>query len=79
MDRDGTKDGFDLALTRAVAEAVSVPVVASGGCGTVAHMAEVLTEGRASAALAASIFHFGEVRIPDAKAQLLREGVEVRP
>ncbi len=79
MDRDGTKDGFDLALTRAVAEAVSVPVVASGGCGTVAHMAEVLTEGRASAALAASIFHFGEVRIPDAKAQLRRDGVEVRP
>jgi imidazole glycerol-phosphate synthase subunit HisF len=79
MDRDGTKDGFDLLLTRAVADAVTVPVVASGGCGTVAHMAEVLTEGRASAALAASIFHFGEVRIPDAKAQLLREGVEVRP
>jgi cyclase len=79
MDRDGTKDGFDIALTRAVAEAVSVPVVASGGCGTVAHMAEVLREGRASAALAASIFHFGEVRIPDAKAQLLRDGVEVRP
>jgi imidazole glycerol-phosphate synthase subunit HisF len=79
MDRDGTKDGFDLLLTRAVADAVTVPVVASGGCGTVAHMAEVLTEGRASAALAASIFHFGEVRIPDAKAQLLRQGVEVRP
>jgi cyclase len=79
MDRDGTKDGFDVALTRAVAEAVTVPVVASGGCGTVAHMADVLTEGRASAALAASIFHFGEVRIPDAKAQLLRDGVEVRP
>jgi imidazole glycerol-phosphate synthase subunit HisF len=79
MDRDGTKDGFDIALTRAVAEAVSVPVVASGGCGTVAHMAEVLREGRASAALAASIFHVGEVRIPDAKAQLLRDGVEVRP
>jgi imidazole glycerol-phosphate synthase subunit HisF len=79
MDRDGTKDGFDVLLTRAVAEAVTVPVVASGGCGTIAHMAEVLTEGRASAALAASIFHFGEVRIPDAKAQLLREGVEVRP
>jgi cyclase len=79
MDRDGTKDGFDIALTRAVAEAVTVPVVASGGCGTVDHMAEVLTEGRASAALAASIFHFGEVRIPEAKAQLLRQGVEVRP
>jgi len=79
MDRDGTKDGFDVPLTRSVAEAVSVPVVASGGCGTVAHMAEVLTEGRASAALAASIFHFGEVRIPEAKAELLRNGVEVRP
>ena len=62
-----------------VADAVSVPVVASGGCGSVAHMAEVLTEGGASAALAASIFHFGEVRIPEAKAELLRKGVEVRP
>jgi len=79
MDRDGTKDGFDVELTRAVADAVSVPVVASGGCGTVAHMAEVLTEGHASAALAASIFHFGEVRIPEARAELLRAGVEVRP
>jgi cyclase len=79
MDRDGTKDGFDVALTRAVADAVNVPVVASGGCGTVAHMAEALTEGRASAALAASIFHFGEIRIPDAKTALLRAGVEVRP
>jgi cyclase len=78
MDRDGTKDGFDVALTRAVAEALNVPVVASGGCGTVAHMAEVLTEGKASAALAASIFHFGEVRIQDAKAQLQAAGVEVR-
>jgi cyclase len=79
MDRDGTRDGFDLALTRAVAEAVDVPVVASGGCGTVEHMAEVLTEGQASAALAASIFHFGEVRIPDAKRRLRDMGVEVRP
>jgi cyclase len=79
MDRDGTKDGFDILLTREVADSVNVPIVASGGCGTVAHMAEVLTEGRASAALAASIFHFGEVRIPDAKAELLRAGVEVRP
>jgi len=78
MDRDGTKDGFDVPLTRAVAEAVTVPVVASGGCGSVAHMAEVLTEGKASAALAASIFHFGEVRIPEAKAELRRAGVEVR-
>ena len=79
MDRDGTKDGFDLPLTRGVADAVSVPVVASGGCGGVDHMAEVLTAGRASAALAASIFHYGEVRIPEAKAELLRKGVEVRP
>jgi cyclase len=79
MDRDGTKDGFDVPLTRAVADAVGVPVVASGGCGTVAHMAEALTEGRASAALAASVFHFGEIRIPEAKAELLRAGVEVRP
>ena len=79
MDRDGTKDGFDLALTRAVADAVPVPVVASGGCGTVEHMAEALTEGRASAALAASVFHFGEIRIPDAKARLRAAGVDVRP
>ncbi len=79
MDRDGTKDGFDVALTRAVAEAVTIPVVASGGCGRVAHMAEVLREGKASAALAASIFHFGEIRIAEAKAELRRRGIEVRP
>jgi cyclase len=78
MDRDGTKDGFDLPLTRAVAGSVNVPVVASGGCGRVAHMTEVLTEGQASAALAASIFHFGEVRIAEAKAELHAAGVEVR-
>jgi cyclase len=78
MDRDGTKDGFDLALTRAVAEAVRVPVVASGGCGSVEHMAAVLDEGRASAALAASVFHFGEIRIRDAKARLRQAGIEVR-
>jgi len=78
MDRDGTKDGFDVALTRGVAEAVSVPVVASGGCGSVDHMAVVLNEGRASAALAASLFHFGEIRIAEAKARLRAAGVEVR-
>jgi cyclase len=78
MDRDGTQDGFDVALTRAVSDAVRVPVVASGGCGTVEHMAQVLEEGRASAALAASIFHFGQIRIPDAKARLQEMGVEVR-
>jgi cyclase len=78
MDRDGTRDGYDVALTRAVADAVNVPVVASGGCGAVAHMAEVLTVGRASAALAASIFHFGDVRIAQAKAELAAADVEVR-
>jgi cyclase len=78
MDRDGTKDGFDVALTRAVADTVPVPVVASGGCGSIGHMAEVLTEGAASAALAASLFHFGEIRIHDAKVRLQQAGVEVR-
>jgi cyclase len=78
MDRDGTKDGFDVPLNRAVSEAVRVPVVASGGCGSVAHMAEVLREGKASAALAASVFHFGEIRLPDARAQLRAAGIEVR-
>jgi cyclase len=79
MDKDGTKDGYDIVLTRAVADAVRVPVIASGGCGTVAHMKEALTEGHASAALAASIFHFGEIRIGEARAELLRLGVPVRP
>ncbi len=78
MDQDGTKDGFDVELTRAVAEAVRVPVVASGGCGRVEHMATVLTEGKASAVLAASVFHFGEIRIPEAKVRLRAAGVEVR-
>ncbi len=78
MDRDGTKDGFDVALNRAVAEAVSVPVIASGGCGSVAHMAEVFKEGKASAALAASVFHFGEIRLADARRELRAAGVEVR-
>jgi cyclase len=79
MDKDGTKDGFDVPLTRAVSEAVTVPVVASGGCGSVAHMAEALGEGKASAALAASVFHFGEIRLGDARAQLRAAGIEVRP
>jgi imidazole glycerol-phosphate synthase subunit HisF len=78
MDKDGTKDGFDVALTQAVARQVRIPVIASGGCGNVPHMVEVLTEGQASAALAASIFHFGEIRIPDAKAALHAAGVAVR-
>jgi cyclase len=78
MDRDGTKDGFDVPLTRATTQAVRIPVVASGGCGSVDHMAEVLSDGGASAALAASLFHFGEIRIPEAKARLRQAGVEVR-
>ena len=78
MDRDGTRDGFDLELTRAVASAVRVPVIASGGCGSVAHMAAAFLEGRASAALAASVFHFGQIRIPEAKRELRAAGVEVR-
>ncbi len=78
MDRDGTRDGFAVDLTRTVADAVSVPVIASGGCGTVEHMAEVLGTAGASAALAASVFHFGDIRIPDAKARLHDLGIEVR-
>jgi cyclase len=78
MDKDGTRDGFDLELTRAAAESVAVPVIASGGCGTVDHMADVLTTGRAAAALAASIFHFGDVRISEAKRRLRAVGIEVR-
>jgi cyclase len=79
MDRDGTKSGFDLALTRAVADAVPVPVIASGGVGTLAHLHDGLTAGRADAALAASIFHFGEFTIADVKTYLRDRGVPVRP
>jgi imidazole glycerol-phosphate synthase subunit HisF len=78
MDRDGTKDGYDLELTRAVAEAVSVPVIASGGAGSLEHLYEGLVEGRADAVLAASIFHFGVHTIAEAKAYLRERGVEVR-
>jgi cyclase len=78
MDRDGTRDGFAVDLTRAVTDAVGVPVVASGGCGAVEHMAEVFDAGGASAALAASVFHFGDIRIPDAKRRLRDLGIEVR-
>jgi len=79
MDRDGTKDGYDLALTAAVAGAVPVPVIASGGAGKPEHLHAVLTEGGADAALAASIFHFGELSIPEVKAYLRERGVPVRP
>jgi len=78
MDRDGTKSGFDLALTRAVAEAVSVPVIASGGVGNLDDLADGVTEGRADAVLAASIFHFGEYTIAQAKAHMHQRGIEVR-
>ena len=78
MDRDGTQDGYDLELTREVAEAVSVPVIASGGVGTLEHLREGLVEGKADAALAASIFHFGTHTVRDAKAYLRDRGVPVR-
>ncbi len=78
MDRDGTKQGFDLALTRAVADAVGVPVIASGGVGTLQHLADGVTEGRADAVLAASIFHFGEFTVGEAKRYLAERGIPVR-
>ena len=78
MDRDGTKDGYDLELTRAVAQSVSVPVIASGGAGSLEHLYEGLVDGCADAALAASIFHFGTHTIAEAKAYLRDRGVEVR-
>ncbi|WP_073165702.1 imidazole glycerol phosphate synthase subunit HisF [Desulfofundulus australicus] len=78
MDRDGTKDGYDLELTRAVARAVNIPVIASGGAGTLEHIAEVLTAGEADAALAASIFHFGQYSIRQVKEYLKEKGVPVR-
>ncbi len=78
MDRDGTKDGYDLELTRAISEAVSAPVIASGGAGTLEHLYEAVTEGKADAVLAASIFHFGEFTIGQAKQYLKDRGVEVR-
>ncbi|HOG45140.1 MAG TPA: imidazole glycerol phosphate synthase subunit HisF [Anaerolineae bacterium] len=78
MDRDGTRCGYDLALTRAVAEAVSIPIIASGGAGALEHFAQVLAEGGASAALAASLFHYGELSIPQVKAYLAERGIPVR-
>ena len=78
MDRDGTRDGFDIELTRTICEAVGVPVIASGGVGTLDHLAEGIIEGKADAVLAASIFHFGEYTVPQAKAYMAERGVEVR-
>ena len=78
LDADGTKAGYDLELTRTVSEAVSVPVIASGGAGTLEHLAEALTEGKADAVLAASIFHFGTFTIRETKEYLRDKGIEVR-
>ena len=78
MDADGTKDGYDLELTRSVSDAVGVPVIASGGAGTVDHMVDAVTEGHADAVLAASIFHFGEFTIREVKEQMAAKGVTVR-
>ena len=78
MDRDGTKSGFDLALTRAVADAVSIPVIASGGVGNLQHLADGVTLGGASAVLAASIFHYGEFTVRQAKDFMANQGIAVR-
>lgn len=78
MDRDGTRDGYDIELTRAVADAVSIPVIASGGAGRLEHFAEAILEGHASAVLAASLFHFGQLTIAEVKDYLARCGVPVR-
>jgi imidazole glycerol-phosphate synthase subunit HisF len=78
MDRDGTRDGYDLALTRGIADAVSVPVVASGGVGNLVHLVDGITHGHASAVLAASIFHFGEATIAQARGALAAAGLPVR-
>lgn len=78
MDRDGTRAGFDLALTRAISDAVEIPVIASGGVGSLDHLADGILEGHADAVLAASIFHFGEFTVPEAKAHLAARGIEVR-
>jgi len=78
MDRDGTRNGFDLALTRAVSEAVGVPVIASGGVGSLEHLAQGIEEGHADAVLAASVFHFGDITIGEAKRFLASRGIEMR-
>ncbi|MEJ2014048.1 MAG: imidazole glycerol phosphate synthase subunit HisF [Limibacillus sp.] len=79
MDRDGTGEGYDIPLTRAIADAVRIPVIASGGVGTLQHMVEGLRDGHATAVLAASIFHFGSYSIAEAKAAIARAGLPVRP
>ena len=78
MDRDGTRDGFELGVTRAITDAVEIPVIASGGVGNLQHLVEGITLGGADAVLAASIFHFGEYTVPEAKAYMAERGIEVR-
>src|SRR5690606_11003179 len=78
MDRDGTRQGFDLALTRAVSDAVEVPVIASGGVGELSHLVDGVTIGGADAVLAASVFHFGEVTIPEGKRYMAAHGIPMR-
>lgn len=78
MDRDGTRDGFDIALTRAVSEAVRIPVIASGGVGSLEHLAQGVLSGRADAVLAASIFHYGQHTVAEAKTYMAERGIEVR-
>jgi cyclase len=78
MDRDGTRYGFELGVTRAITEAVNIPVIASGGVGNLDHLVEGITKGGADAVLAASIFHFGEYSVPEAKAYMARHGIDVR-
>ncbi len=79
MDRDGVKTGYDLELTRAVSEAVGIPVIASGGAGELSHFYDAFTAGKADAVLAASLFHFGELTVPQLKEYLSERGVPVRP
>ena len=79
MDRDGTRDGFDLPLTRAIADRVGIPVIASGGVGTLEHLADGIVDGHADAVLAASIFHFGEHTVAEAKTVMTARGITVRP
>lgn len=78
MDQDGVKNGYDLEVTRAISEAVNVPIIASGGVGNLDHLVEGCIEGKADAVLAASIFHFNEYSIPQAKAHMREHGIEVR-
>jgi len=78
MDADGTKAGFDLEMTRAVTEAVSIPVIASGGCGSLEHFAQVFEQTNCDAALAASLFHFGELTVPQVKEYLAAQNIPVR-